>query len=78
MVVRWQVLRRVRMRHIQRGVPATSQLIHLLDGPALPPRDRRILIAGRRNAALATPTLRPRCAVRRASHSWASEAAPQH
>jgi hypothetical protein len=32
---------RVRVRRIQRSVSATSQLIHLPDDPALPPRDRR-------------------------------------
>jgi salicylate hydroxylase len=42
MLARYQALRRTRTRQIQRSSRATNDLLHLPDGPALAPRDRRV------------------------------------
>ena len=42
MLARYQALRRTRTRVIQRSSRATNELLHLPDGPALGPRDRRV------------------------------------
>ncbi len=42
MLARYQALRRTRTRQIQRSFRATNDLLHLLDGPALASRDRKV------------------------------------